>query len=259
MTNLTPGTEYHYRVVATDSNGTNTGGDQTFVAPDRPAVEEESVLDVASSKGDDVERQRRSRGAETTYRFQYGQTASYGETLPVPDGVVALGLSTVNVSVHPQDLQPSTVYHYRIVVGNLVRGEVAGPDQTFTTQSTGAEFALPDGRGYELVSPPDKHGATIFPIQEGGIVEAAEDGGAMTYVSLEPTVAEPASNVDYTQTLSRRAAGGGWSSSDIATYHNAPTSPRIGKGQEFRAFSGDLNYGFLSSNRKAKRISPPKC
>lgn len=243
VTNLTPGTEYRYRVTAADSNGANTGGDRTFIAPTAPTVEEESVLDVASGSAT-LSASVDPGGAETTYRFEYGQTPSYGETLPAPEGSAGSGLSSISVSAHPQDLQPSTVYHYRVVVGNLVRGEVAGPDQTFTTQSTGGEFALPDDRQYELVSPPDKHGALIFPIKEG-IVEAAEDGSAMTYVSAVPTVAEPASNVNQAQTLSQRAPHGGWSSSDIATFEATAPGLRVGQGEEYRAFSGDLNYGLI--------------
>jgi DNA-binding beta-propeller fold protein YncE len=258
-TNLIPGTEYHYRVVAADANGQNTGGDRSFIAPTAPSVAEESVLDVASGSAT-LSANVDPGGAETTYRFEYGQTTSYRETLPVPEGQAGSGLSTVSVSVHPQDLQPSTVYHYRVVVGNLVRGGVVGPDQTFTTQSAGGEFALPDGRQFELVSPPDKHGALIFPIKEG-IVEAAEDGSAMTFVSATPTVPEPASNVNQAQTLSRRAARGDWSSSNIASFEAAAPGVRVGQGEEYRSFSGDLNYGLiepLGSTELSPEALPPK-
>ena len=70
--------------------------------------------------------------------------------LPVPEGVI--DWSPAARGVHPQDLQPSTVYHYRVVVGNLVRGEVAGPDQTLRP-GTGAE-SVADGRATSLAAEP---------------------------------------------------------------------------------------------------------
>ena len=51
-----------------------------------------------------------------------------------------------------------------------------GPDQTFTTQGAGA-FVLPDGRQWEMVSPPQKNGARIEWIDssdiQGGVIKAA--------------------------------------------------------------------------------------
>ena len=63
-------------MVATDSNGTNPGGDRTFIAPTTPTITEESVLDVASGSAT-LSANVDPGGAETTYRFEYG-----------PDGLV---------------------------------------------------------------------------------------------------------------------------------------------------------------------------
>ena len=54
-------------------------------------------------------------------------------------------------------------------------------------QPARGEFELPDGRAWELVSPPDKGAATIESItREGGVIQASEDGGAITYVANAP-------------------------------------------------------------------------
>ena len=36
-----------------------------------------------------------------------------------------------------------------------------GPEHAFTTQATGSAFVLPDGRAWEMVSPPNKNGAVL--------------------------------------------------------------------------------------------------
>jgi hypothetical protein len=50
---------------------------------------------------------------------------------------------------------------------------------------------LPDGRQWELVSPPDKHGALVEPIDIYGLIESSPEGGAFTYITSAPTEAQP--------------------------------------------------------------------
>ncbi len=109
-------------------------------------------------------------------------------------------------------------------------------------------WALPDGRMWELVSPPTKDGALILPIEDGGgLVQASEEGGAITYLSVGPTKSAqeqeepPAGNADESQVLSLRNAMGGWYSRDIATPHQASTGAPAGAGQEYKWFSPDLS------------------
>ena len=76
--------------------------------------------------------------------------------------------------------------------------QTAGEEQTFTTQPAGV-FELPDGRGWEMVSPPDKHGALLEPIRETGVVQAAAAGDALTYLADAPSEAEPPGNGNESQ------------------------------------------------------------
>ncbi len=73
--------------------------------------------------------------ADTTYRFEYGASAAYGASVPVPDADIGDGgLEGGPIVVEQQlaGLRPATVYHYRVVATNAL-GQTVGADQTFTT------------------------------------------------------------------------------------------------------------------------------
>jgi hypothetical protein len=213
------------------------------LAATAPVVVEESASNVASSSAT-LDGQINPEGAETSYRFEYGTSESYGASVPVPDGNAGSGTGPVSVQAHTQTLQPHTTYHFRLLVTNA-GGTVAGADQTFTTQAGGGELALPDGRQWELVSPPIKKGGRILPIQEGGgSVQAAEDGGAFTYLTTIPVEANPAGNANETQLLSTRSAGG-WSTQNLQPPHAEAIYASVGEGQEYRVFSPDLSKAIV--------------
>ena len=80
--------------------------------------------------------------APTSYYFQYGTSAAYGESVPLAPGVaLGSGKGDVGASVHLQGLAAGTVYHYRVVAVGESGGEVVtvmGPDEKFTTQAVGS-------------------------------------------------------------------------------------------------------------------------
>jgi len=82
---------------------------------------------------------------------------------------------------------------------------------------------LLDGRAWEMVSPPDKHGAGIeaLPREGGAMIEASADGGAITWVANGPLVAEPKGNrsPELTQLLSTRGSEA-WETQSLETPHN---------------------------------------
>jgi hypothetical protein len=205
----------------------------------------ESVSDVASSSATLRAAVEPTAGSAASYHFEYGPSESYGVSVPEPEGEVSDGSGVVAVEAHLQGLMAHTTYYFRVVAssgGVLERGV----GETFTTQPAGGELVLPDGRVWELVSPARKDGALIPSIESGaGIVQAAEDGGAITYTSNGPVEAGPAGNANETQVLSVRHAGGGWSSRDITTPNEVVAGISIGRGQEYRAFSSDLSVGLV--------------
>jgi WD40-like Beta Propeller Repeat len=210
-----------------------------------PVLEEEgSVLNVTSTSAK-LQAQINPEESETTYRFEYGTSEAYGSQIPLPDGLVGSGAVGVTVRVEPEGLLPGTTYHYRVVAMVAARKETKdGTDKTFVTQPVG-EFALPDDRQWGLVSPPNKHGATIYPLGEWGVIQAAEDGSAISYVADAPTELEPKGfGQTDVQVLSKRV-GEGWSSQDIATPNDAPTNFAPGFGLEYRFFSSDLSLALV--------------
>jgi hypothetical protein len=199
-------------------------------------------------------------GLQTEYRFEYLTEAEYQANIagsrepftgatqaPVPDGSVGSSEEGHPVSENIQGLTASTVYRYRLVAHNhcnaLQTGEVcsaSGPALAFTTQTVGGELALPDNRQWEMVSPPDKHGALLIPIEEDSVTQASSQGDAIAYVASGPTEANPAGNGRYAQLLSTRGPDG-WATKDIAVAHAGATEAAAGGGQDYRWFSEDLS------------------
>lgn len=71
-------------------------------------------------------------GQAATYKFDYGPTAGYGTSVPVPAGSAGSGTSAVSENFALSGLTPGTTYHYRIEAANAT-GTTLGNDQAFTT------------------------------------------------------------------------------------------------------------------------------
>jgi hypothetical protein len=130
---LTPGTTYHYRIVATNADGTTVGADRS-VRTELPPATPPTILSTApfSPYANSVTLTAlvNPGGAATTYRFQFGTTNTYGaETFAAS---IPAGVAPVAVRLPLNGLQERTTYHFRAVVSNR-RGTVVGPDATFTT------------------------------------------------------------------------------------------------------------------------------
>jgi hypothetical protein len=246
LSGLTPLTRYHFRLKATNANGSNAGSDRTFLTPAPVTVSEESIFDVSSS-GVRVVADIDPGGSNTTFRFEYGLTTAYGQSAPTPEGDLGNAVGAQSATTEIQGLQPGTTYHVRVAATNQL-GTVYGQDLTFTTQPVPATgLTLPDGRQWELVSPPAKYGAEIEPIPRNGYVEAAEDGSGITYVASGPTVASSAGNPSpefNTQILSRRGPSG-WASEDIASSNATVISETAGDPSEFPYFTPDLSQALV--------------
>jgi hypothetical protein len=194
-------------------------------------------------------------GLATTYHFEYISQADWQANggsfarpspafvLPVPD--VSVGSGETAIEVSPQSLGgliPGTTYRYRLVATNSLSpsGGTAGPEATFTTQPATAATSLLDGRQWQLVSPPDKHGALLEPINEAGVIQASRNGDAISYLANGPIEAEPSGSSNSVQILSRRLDSG-WESQNIAGSNGAATGTAAGQGNESRFFSDDLS------------------
>lgn len=248
-----PKTSYHFRLVAANANDLlePVQGADVLLGP--PRVDSTSVIEVTANSVT-LQAEVNPQNLDTTYHFEYLTEAEFDEngesfsglhpavSVPVPDAELGSGQEDVAVSRHLAGLLTDTVYRYRVVAQNAL-GEgadvVPGPAETFVTWTTG-EFGLPDGRQWEMVSPPDKHGADVEPIGEDWLIQAAAGGGRMVYVTRGSSDSNPAGYTVYQFNLATRGSGGGWASRNLALPHVSPTSLSVGEGQEYTFFTEDL-------------------
>jgi NHL repeat len=208
-----------------------------------PLPSELSVSDVAATSAT-LNASVNPGGAATSYVFELA--AAGGTFAPASEaggaGTVAEGTQGVPVSVHTQSLRAGTVYQFRVSATNSA-GTVVSEPLSFTTQAAGG-FVLPDGRQWELVSPPDKHGASLEGIAKQEVVQASVDGDAITYVAAKPTESEPQGYGGLVQVFSTRGPDG-WTSRDISIPHEKAAGFPLGEGPEYEAFSEDLSLALV--------------
>jgi hypothetical protein len=268
LTGLPSDSRFFYRLAGSNKNGLNSGEawqDHSFLTPG-PGLVGEGVANVSATSAT-FQARLDPHGAATSFYFQYSASVSTGEceaqlsactSLPLAPGeAVGSGEEVLAEQVHAQNLLPDTLYHYRLLAVSRVEPEpeakpkvfetvtFPAPDESFTTQAANGGFLLPDGRAWELVSPVDKHGASLYsPGGEPGDFQAASSGGMMTYPATSATKANTQGYSESVQVLSTRTAGG-WASTNLALPHAGAVGAAIGTGLEYRAFSEDLSYGLV--------------
>jgi Fibronectin type III domain len=177
LTGLQVGVIYHYRVIATNSQGTVTGADQTFTTLPAVAIDAITVSNVTTTTVT-LSAQINPGGVDTAYHIEYGATTAYGTSIPVPDASIGAGQGDQPVSQNITGLQPNSTYHFRVVASNAL-GTSQSTDQLFMTRGdpascpnaalrTGPSANLPDCRAYELVTPADKGTSSQDLIFNGG-------------------------------------------------------------------------------------------
>ncbi len=131
LTGLTPGTNYHFRVLAVNINGKTAGSDHSFVTPDRPGIDELTVSGITMS-GATFSARISAGFLPTTYRFDYGPTAAFGSSTAT--GSLAEEDIAHQVSASISQLKPETTYFVRTVAENDT-GAAESQVVTFTTKS----------------------------------------------------------------------------------------------------------------------------
>lgn len=126
---LTPGTTFHFRVVAVNVSGTTYGDDLAFAtAAAAPTVVTLAPSGVTST-GATLNGTVNAQNSATTVTFEYGATTAYGTTVTAAESPVS-GLLSTAVSAAIAGLTGGSTYHYR-VVGQNAGGTGNGEDQTF--------------------------------------------------------------------------------------------------------------------------------
>jgi hypothetical protein len=179
---LTAGAAYHFRVVATNVNGSEFGADAELQTVPPPAIDGAGSADESSSSAT-LEASIDPNNLPTTYRFEYGTDTAYGTSVPVPDGSLSAGTGAVHVAQAIGGLSGNVTYHWRVVATNAA-GTTTTPDHTFIYDTSGE--GLPDGRAYEMVTPPFKNGALFGGAQVLAVASNfSEDGRRVTQTTAQ--------------------------------------------------------------------------
>jgi hypothetical protein len=237
-----------------------------------PVIEEGWAANVSASAVDLLGKVN-PNGLATSARIEYLPASSYEANLAAvpprdpfsgatrtPQTGVALGSGEAGVtfSRHLGFLTASTPYRYRAVATNA-DGTATGPPRLFATTETAPAFSLPDGRGWELVSPADKNGGEVAGPGElfgGGAIAAAASGGAIAYGS-SASFAGGAGSPGASQYIARRS-GSGWATENVTLPTLAGAYGEAPDGVPFQLFSGDLGRALIATPQRCEEGPCPR-
>lgn len=264
LAGLTPASSYTAcLVVENEAEERTVGNPISFTTTAlAPTLGSELLVGVGTSEAR-VSAAIGSEGSPTTFMVEYGTGAS------LSSATAAAGLgapaSPVGVLARLESLSPGTTYRFRFIATNAY-GSTTGEVLTLTTATRSGESGavLPDGRRYELVSPPDNQDVYV-PFTSNLATElghetlnsylpfrAAADGDTVAYEGAAP--ASGGNGLDLpggtgNQFLARRGANG-WAAEDITP---SPRGPReLIQHIEYQAFSSDLSLGVIHSTEGNK-------
>jgi DNA-binding beta-propeller fold protein YncE len=140
VNSLEANTTYYYRLVASNAKGAaggpGYGPEESFKTVGAPRIEgvsaEVNPTEKVGQTTATLHAQIDPDGRETTYTFEYGETKSYGTSIPISAEAIGSGEAFVPVTAELSGLKIGTTYHYRVSASNEF-GTVPSADQTFST------------------------------------------------------------------------------------------------------------------------------
>jgi DNA-binding beta-propeller fold protein YncE len=132
LTNLNPGTTYHFRLVGSNANGTNRSGDESFTTNQPSITGEATEVKGASATLNGIVKPEGEAVGECF--FEYGAGLNYGKVAPCV-GAIPTDEGEHPVSAALTHLNPDSRYHFRLVI-NRGGGGIHGVDANFQTQVT---------------------------------------------------------------------------------------------------------------------------
>ena len=252
---LAPETTYHYRMVATNADGEATGPAGTFTTKEPLDFGPIWTTEVGTEAAI-LNAELNPLGIPATGFFEYVTQAEFEASgfanavaTPATPFDFGAGEAMKPASAPITGLAPATTYRYRLRASNPFTVPArTSPERTFTTYAPlSGDPVLPDGRGYEQVSPLDKMSGEVgTPAAAAGLTDgtsplinrAAPDGETFTFTSFA-AFADAKAAPGASQYLARRSAAG-WTTENI-------TPPDRGNNflhPTFRGFSEDLGFGY---------------
>jgi hypothetical protein len=194
VTGLLANASYTFCVLARNEAGESAeGAPVSFMTLSaQPIIENEASPTVTGTEAQ-VTAKINPTGSETEYEIQYGETG-YESTVPAGFAAIGKGRSSVAVTQTLTKLHPDITYHWRVIAKNA-GGTSYSPDQTFVYDTHGT--GLPDGRHYELVTPPHKNGATIGGLFARHDTPVVSESGTNVIGPSDQCFADPESCVGY--------------------------------------------------------------
>ncbi|HEY1687972.1 MAG TPA: hypothetical protein VGF95_03815 [Solirubrobacteraceae bacterium] len=216
LAGLQPDSSYEVRLLATNGEGDRHGEVVSFTTTGPPQISEMRARD-ATETSVILEAKINPSGYGTSYRFEWGLTASYGSKVPVEfEPSIGSGREPVLVTAELSGLTPGTAYHYRLVASNTLGGKSTA--ESAQTAETLDSCGLPGGRCLEMVSPKsDELGPAAvvgrFVAGQQLRYQAAEAPGLLDY-AMEAGLPEATRG---TEVLYQGARGGeGWHSTQMS-------------------------------------------
>jgi hypothetical protein len=142
ISGLVPATTYHYRLAATNADGTTYSTDKTFTTALRtpPVVSTGEASNVTLTTAT-VAGTINPEGLETSYELDLGIDTTYGTSIY---GEAGSANTPTQITLSLQNLAPGSTYHYRMVAINS-DGRIPGADRTFTTPTYSNPIVQPPG------------------------------------------------------------------------------------------------------------------
>ena len=271
ISGLDPTTTYHFRLAARIAAEQSFGGDLPFttLGPEILAQWAEAVTASEARLRATID----AHGSPSAYRLIWGPASEPGAHVEASHALPE-GAGPKTVGAFLEGLAPGASYRYRFIVLNACgheageECEVQGKELSFTTYLPpapdtscpnqafrgGPAASLPDCRAYEMVSPAEKNGGDVAPVDSfdsrGMPGQSSLDGEDLAFGS-KSSFAGPVSSNKRNQYIARRGAGG-WNTEAIAPPLETPgvLNPSLGVNNETYAYSPDLCSSWLNNENQ---------